>query len=347
MKKMLSPPQENCSSLFRHSQDALRWEVFRTALELGIFDHLEEPVNAETLATKLKTHAGNTELFLNALTAMGYVVKSGGFFQNGSLAKTFLLSRGDTSLISSILFMSSWHTALLGGGLKKLLQEGPPTPMEMRDETLWAQAARKVMNHSRCGRAQELARRISLLPEFPGFSKMLDLGCGPGIIGLAVTARHPSLECVFFDRPGICEVIREVVAEYGMENRTEIREGDFEKDLLGEDYDCIMANFCLGMTGEDTLRKIFEKAHSALTPSGMLIITTAFFTDEDTAPEPSLFGWLAPLMQGSRFLLHREIFERALLRAGFRSVSFEIIDTLDQKVHGPITMIRARKGEPL
>ena len=82
--------------------------------------------------------------------------------------------------------------------------------------------------------------RVSLF-----FGKILDMGAGPGIIGIAVTAAHPSLECIVFDQPAVCKVANEVVCEYGMENRITVKSGDYMQDDIGSGYEFVMANFTL------------------------------------------------------------------------------------------------------
>jgi len=52
----------------------------------------------------------------------------------------------------------------------------------------WAQFAASMANAERAGAAQQAAMIVSDLPEFPAFKKMLDLGGGPGLIGIAIVA---------------------------------------------------------------------------------------------------------------------------------------------------------------
>jgi len=343
LKKDLPLPNEGYLPFYRLPQDALRWEVLRTAMELRIFDHLTSPVTSREVAAKTGLHEKNTEHFLNALTALGCLSKNQDSFNNSPLADHFFMSDKDTFISPSLLFMSSWSTALLQGGLKKLLQEGPQHSPDMTDPAIWAKGAKASLNYTRCNRAQKIADLVESLPEFPSFSRILDLGSGPGIIGIAVTARHPSTECVLFDRSDICAVAQQVVEEYGMEKRVKTLAGDFTKDSLQGPYDHIMANFSLGMRREE-LQHIMNRIHEALAPGGVLVITTTELSPDRTTPPPGVFGWLAIFLQGMDMVVEEGAFQQHALQAGFVSVQSRLIENMEEEIHGPVTFIEARKG---
>lgn len=60
-----------------------------------------------------------------------------------------------------------------------------------------AQASQKI------GRAAESAELVAALPEFAQFRKILDLGGGPGLIGMAIVHAHPELKGVIFEIPAV------------------------------------------------------------------------------------------------------------------------------------------------
>ncbi len=107
-----------------------------------------------------------------------------------------------------------------------MVTNGPPPKQNISNPEIWEKGARVSVNYSLCGRAQAVAHHVSMLPEFSSFSTILDLGAGPGIIGIAVTAAHPSLKCVVFDQPAVANVASEVVEEYGMGDRVTVQGGD-------------------------------------------------------------------------------------------------------------------------
>jgi hypothetical protein len=343
MKKVLSESGFMQSSLFGLAFEAVKWELLKTAIELGVFDHLAEPVSPNEVATKLSTHQGNTEFMLNGLVAIGCLSKTNGLFENTPLADTHLVSGKDTYLGGSLLFGNRWTQPLMAGGLKSLVKDGPPPPQSINDETIWEEGARASLNFSRCGRAQRLAAFIASLPEFPSFERMLDMGAGPGIMSVAVVAAHPTLECVLLDQPAVCKVADEVIAEYGMGDRVTAFRGDYVNDPLGDGYDFVMANYTLNFY-KDQLGQIFEKVFQAIEPGGVFLVTSDGLTREKTSPSDSVIGWLSTWLQGMDMSMERGFIAEAMLRAGFVSTQSQMVDDLDHAAHGPIDIIIGRKA---
>lgn len=343
MKKALPTSHLECAELFALPYGTVRWELVKTAIQLDLFDHLQEPETAEEIAERLATHPANTGHFLNALAALGYLSKQEGRFRNTPLAQTFLTGGSDTSIGPSLLFMESWILPLLGGGMKDLVRNGPGPSREVGDEGIWETGARASLNYSRCGRAQRIAEHVASLPEFPSFSRMLDMGAGPGIIGIAVASAHPSLRCVLFDQPAVCRVTDRVIAEYGVEDRAETMRGDYTQDPIGDGYDFVMANYTLNFY-HDTLDSIVRKVHDALNPGGLFMVLSDGLTREKTQPAASVLAWLAPTLQGSDMAFERGTVARAMLRAGFASTESRMLDDIEMEAHGPVDMIVGRKA---
>ena len=333
MKKTLPELNFQAAALFSLPYEAIKWEILKTALELQIFDNLIQPDTASNISARLSTHPGNTEHLLNALTAMGCLFKNNGVFSNTPAAETFLTSGKDTSIGASLLFMQHWDLPALNGGMKKLVQNGPPEMKDVSDEKLWAAGAEASLNYSRCGRAQLLSELVASLPEFPSFNKMLDMGAGPGIIGAAVTLRHPTLECVLFDQPPVCEVADKVIAEYGLEDRVRTMPGDYMNDPIGDGYDFVMANLTLNFCGP-RLDKVLSKVFQALNPGGVFMAAGDGLSKEQTAPAASVISWLSSKLTGIDMSFDRETVADAAMRVGFVSTQIQVLEEPVLSAHG-------------
>ncbi len=322
--------------------EAIKWELLKTAIELNVFDHTTGPVTAGTISDRLCLHGDNTRYMLNALVALGCLKKEKDRYQNTRMTEQLLTSESDTAIGEALLFMSSWNLPVLNGGLKEMVINGPPPKKDISDPEIWEKGARVSVNHVLCGRAQSIARHVSLLPEFSAFSTMLDLGAGPGIIGIAVTAAHPSLKCVVFDQPAVTTVAREVVEAYGMGDRIRVQGGDYMQDDFGLGYDFIMANYTLNLF-RDRLDEIMRKVLTALKPGGVFMVTSDGLTPDKTGPAESVISWLPTLLQGSDVSIETGQIARAMLEAGFVSTEMKTLTDIDFKVYGPVEMTLGRK----
>ncbi|MBQ23509.1 class I SAM-dependent methyltransferase [Alcanivorax sp.] len=104
-------------------------------------------------------------------------------------------------------------------------------------------------------------------------SRVVDLGCGNGVIGLAALQASPSAEMTFCDESWLAlESARDNVSRYFPEAQCQFHHGD---GLLGleNDFDCILLNppFHDGhVVGDHVARRLFNQAARALAPGGEL-----------------------------------------------------------------------------
>ena len=161
----------------------IRSKLLLTGIELKVFNQLSKPKSAEGVAESLGTHPVNTRLFLDGLAAINLLEKKDGLYQNVPITQTFLVEGSPTYLGQFFTNQLQWHKSVLND-LSKLIMEGPPTQSETgtESEEVWAQMAVTMANYERSGIAQNVVRTLKELPEFPSFTKMLDLGGGPGLI---------------------------------------------------------------------------------------------------------------------------------------------------------------------
>ncbi len=345
MIKDLPTPVDTSEEYFQLLYTTIKWETLKTAIRLAIFDHCVHPVTADALADTLDLHPGNTEHLLNALVAIGCINKKKNHYQNTPKTNTFLTTGKDTSLGTSLLFMESWSLPIMSGGLFDRIKDGPPPPKDISSPDLWEYCARAGLNYTRSGRAQLIAQYVSELPEFDSFSSILDMGSGPGIIGIAVTAAHPSLECVLMDQEPVCTVAKEVVSEYGAEERINIRPGDYMSDDFGSGYDLIMANFTLNFY-RDRLDALMPRVHEALNPGGIFLVTSDGMSQDGTSPAESVISWLPSMVQGNDISLKTGQVARAMLNAGFASTEMRTLIDSEMKAHGPVELTLGRKQQP-
>ncbi|MBI9077108.1 MAG: methyltransferase domain-containing protein [Desulfatibacillum sp.] len=343
MKKSLPKIGPDAGELSLLPYEVIKWELLKTALELDVFRHLEEPVSANDLAAKLSAHPQNTELMLNALATLGCLNKSNGLFEMTPLARAYFNPSSELYIGPILLFSENWNKPMLNGGMKDLICNGPKPVENIGGEEIWEQGARASINHARCGRAQEIAACVAALPEFGAFKRMLDMGGGPGMVAVAVAAAHPSMTGVIIEQPAVCRVARELIAEYGMESRISTVSGDYMEDPLDENYDFVMANYTLNFY-RHRLDELMSKVYKAINPGGVFLVTSDGLSKEKTAPSLSVITWLSTALQGMDMSFERGFVADAMIRAGFESTQSTMVWDLPLASHGPMDVIVARKA---
>ncbi len=317
---------------------SIQSKLLLTGIEMKVFNHLSEPKSADAVAKTIGTHPRNTRFFLDGLAAMDLLQKKNGMYRNSPVAQAFLVEDSQTYLGSMLQMMHSDYSL---GNLSELVKGGPPPKPETVtefSEGMSKQYLAIYANAERAGDAQTPLEIVSKLPEFPSFRKMLDLGGGPGLIGMAIVAAHPSMKGVVFDLPPVVKIAETFIKEYGMEDRMEVLGGDFNRDPIGEGYDLVLACSCLEAAKD--IDSVVKKVYDSLNRGGVF---ASFFnsglTRERTKPEPILLSSLAMALMGQDLLFDQGAVADSMLRVGFKSVRSRTLNT----PWGPTELNIARK----
>ncbi len=319
----------------------IRSRLISGAVELGLFDHLSVPRSGEAVAQLIDGHTGNTTLLLDGLAAMDLVTKRNGLYENTAAAQAFLVESNPIFIGEMLMCQLRWCCDPLDC-LLQLVAEGPPSgPSEVLEtDGTWARIARAMANWEQAGGAQLAVQIVSDLPEFSRCRKVLDLGGGPGIIGAAIVAAHPSTRGVVFDRPEVANVARDVIKEHHMEDRVDVLAGDYNQDPIGEGYDLVWACASLSFAKPD-IDSVMRKIYEALNPGGVLVSLHDGLTAGRTKPEEMVLAWMGWAMTGRDMAFQQGDIAGSMLRVGFKSVRGR---TLDAPM-GPMDLEIGRKAE--
>jgi len=331
---MIILPEVNVDSgdLFGMIFAPLRSKLLLAGIELKVFNQLSEPRSADEVAQAIGTHLGITRVFLDSLTAIDLLQKKDGLYRNSPIAQAYLVEDGRTYLGAALRMM---HSQISPENLSRPIREGPPPTQEMTfSEEIFAEEYASI---ERTCNAQ-LIDIVTKLPEFPSLRKMLDLGGGPGLIGMAIVATHPSMKGVIFDLPPMVKVAEKFIREYGMEDRMGVIGGDGFRDPIGEGYDLVLACSSL-QSYSDKLDYIVKKVYDALNPSGVFISYFIGLTHERTKPEISVLSSISMALAGYDVGFDQGFVADAMLRAGFKSVHSRTLNT----PLGPMDLDIARK----
>jgi hypothetical protein len=325
--KKLPEVNESFEELYRMLIAPIKSKLLLTGIELKVFNHLSEPRSANVVAESLGTHSENTRLFLDGLAASDLLEKNDGLYQNTAVTQTFLAEGSPTFLGQMFTLQAQmWDPAL--NDLLKLVKEGPPPPspeVDMGSEEMWAQFTVSMANFERAGVAQQAVEFVSELPEFPSFKKMLDMGGGPGLVGMAIVASHPNMKGVIFDRPAIIKVAETFIKEYEMEERMNVLAGEYNGDSIGEGYDLIWTSNTLNFARHD-LDSLMKKIYDALNPGGVFISFCEGLTHERTKTDFVVISMMSIALMGQDMCFDQGEIADSMLRVGFKSVRSRTLD---------------------
>lgn len=328
--------------LFELMVGPARMAVLETVIEMELPDILEKNHDPKAIAEVLEVETDETNLiyFLDAMTALGFAEKRNGTYTNTPFSKSYLLKKSPTYLGGMVKNISRMqHHNLLR--IPALILQGPPeikNKNKLDSEEKWKNSVRHLACYQKADMAKRTSALISSLPEYPSMRHMLDLGCGPGIMCMAVVSNHPFMEGTLCDMPPIMEVAREEITAAGLESRITTIAGDYNKVNFGTGYDLIWASQTLYYAKD--LESMFSRIHNALNPGGVFISLHEGLTCERTQPPDIVLSRLSLALEGQDVSFEQGEIASYLPGAGFATVETK---TMNMPL-GQAELVIARKS---
>jgi hypothetical protein len=311
---MALDPQGGFDQIMSMARGFQAAKMLMVAVDLGLFDFLEEPKSAGETAAWLKADARATGIFLNGLAALGLLDKGVDYFKNRELVSRYLVQGNEQYRGAIIRHME--HTWGRGwDDLKDTILIGHPPAVDpekwvdarpQRDE-----AEVRAFIGGMHAIARDLAPKVAAKLDLTGVRRLLDLGGGPATYAITFAQANPELRATVFDLPLPIEIAKENIAKYGLTGRMDTLAGNFLKDDIGRGYDFIWVSQILHSHDEGQCKLIIGKAVAALAPGGTLAIQDFYLNPDGASPTgAAMFGvhMLAVTPRG-RAYTHGEVAE--------------------------------------
>ena len=319
------------TKILDHANAFARSMALRTAIELEVCDALDEGLNtAQKLAQNTKTSVRGMEILLDALVSMELVIKHGETYRLTHEAATYLVQSKPTylgelveqrvrdvaafeHLTESVTTGRPWaQWGVQHGGIENYFADMVPGLYVLNEPD-----ARRVARALFRGQIGHAAR-------------ILDLGAGSGIWGIALAQQNALATVVALDTPDVLEVTRQFVEGHKLEAQFEYREGDLLTADLGEtQYDIVVLGQVCQMFSPEQNVTLFHRVATALKPGGRLLVSSTLIDDEREEPGSTLLADLVLLLSTEGGRSHTLAEYRSWLSlAGF--ASSDVLDMPDR-----------------
>lgn len=303
-------------------QGAQAAAVIKAGVELGVYEQLARGRrDAEGLARAIGADARGTRILLDALAALGLLLRVEGEYGLAPVAAAHLVPGGPAYLGDSIrLFTSehlwgSWMTlpqAVRCGGT--VLEAHAETP----EHPFWEDFARWTGGMA----GQAGARLAELLAGWAGSRRpleVLDVACGTGLYGYSLAAAQPHARVTSLDWPNVLEVTRTWAERLGVQERVRFLPGDCFTVELGGPYDLAIMSHIFHHFDPPTCARLLARVAAALAPGGRLAIHEFVPGDAPPAADPGPYMFSTTMLvwtrQGEAHDLQR--YRELLAEAGF------------------------------
>jgi len=274
--------------------------ILLTAVELRVFGLIGDGgLTSSEIAAKAASHPRATDRLLNALCAMGLLVKREGHFWNTPESRRYLDDASPEFAAGLGHTASMWHS---WSGLTDAVREGKPAlraPINERGDA-WLTPFIAAMHH----RAAQQAPGVAALVGLDGVERVLDVGGGSGAFAMAFAAKAPGLVAVVFDLPNVVPLTREYITVAGLAGRVTTAVGDYLTDPLPKGFDLVFLSAVIHSNSPKQNAALLASCASALNPGGRVAVVDWVMDDDRVTPPGGAFFALNMLVatdQGDTF----------------------------------------------
>lgn len=271
------------------------------AVKLGLFTQLaraDRPLTREEIERRVGLHPRASADFLDALTAMGFLVRSDARYRNAAAPAAFLDER-EPAYVGDLLEMANDRLYPLWGSLGTALRTGEPqneladAPDEDSVFELMYEDDDEQARFLGAMSALSMPFARTIADRFPWaeHETVCDLGTSEGMFLYQVVDRNDGLAGVGVDLPEVRPFFETFAAERGVADRLSFRGLDFFEDPL-PDADVYVLGHVLSDWPLDRKRLLIEKAYESLPDGGALVVYGPIIDDDRRENE---FGLLMSL----------------------------------------------------
>lgn len=264
------------------------WEarILMTAAEIDVFSLLlDTPKTSEQVSREISSDERATEALLNALVALGLLVKKARAFRVKPGLERALSSSAPETVLPVIQHMAQlWEN---WGRLTEIVRKGRVgrsiEALERDEEGVRAFIG--AMHTIGLGLARGVVTRLDL----SGHRSLLDVGGGSGVYTIAVLQAAREMRATIFDRPLVTEFARQKLAEEGMIDRVRLVNGDFYVDTLPDGHDLALLSAIIHQNDSEQNLKLYRKLFDALVPGGVVVVRDFVMSEDHTEPPDGAF----------------------------------------------------------
>lgn len=262
--------------------------ALHAAVKLDLFTRMDQgSASAANISRLTGCDQRGMTMLLDALTAMGLVIKCDNIYSLRPHSATLLSKNSDSYLGHIILhhhhLMSGWAR------LDEAVKSGGPvrTNSSRTDDEIARQSFLLGMFNLAMLNAPLVVPAIDL----SGRRSLLDLGGGPGTYAIHFCLHNPELQATIYDLPSSQRFAEDTIRRFNLSERISFSGGDILADDIGSGYDVVWISHLLHSESPLEAAVILEKAVSSLTPGGLVLIQEFILDDSRAAPPfPALFS---------------------------------------------------------
>jgi len=255
--------------------------VLHAANRLDIFNLLDgQSKDLDTLTKETQADRRCLGSLLSALVSMDFLDRDGDVFMNNEFSKTFLTSSSKFYQGGIVYMFENWYEAW--GGLYDTVKTGKPSALMHQEYT--DQETRDYMMGMH-NRALSQADVLTSMIDLTGKKLLMDIGCGPSTFSVKFCERYDGLNAIAMDREQNLKIAQEIVDEYKIGDRVELRPGDYNTDDLGTSNDAMLLSSMTNQESPEKLQLLLKRCYDSMTKDAVIMIQEQLLWGHKKGPQ--------------------------------------------------------------
>jgi hypothetical protein len=260
-------------------------KILLSAIEMELFTDLAKGAQSlESLQGRLGLHPRSSRDLLDALVALGFLLRSQGQYSNTPATDLFL-DKHKPSYIGGMLEMVNQRLYGFWDHLTEALRTGIPQNEAKTGglslfDALYADPARlKNFLAAMTGLSHGANMAIARSFRWAKYKTFTDAGTAQGDLAVQISLENPHLSGVGFDLAEVGPIFEEYVEKNGVSGRLRFAGGSFLTEPLPK-ADVVLMGHILHDWSLDEKRMLIGKAYDAVPQGGALIVYESIIDDD-------------------------------------------------------------------
>lgn len=246
------------------------WQSFvlQAAVSLDVFSAIgDRAASCAELAARIGADQRGLRMLLNALAAMGLLIKDADSYANAEAARRFLVNDSPDYIGHMIAHFQ--YTVAGWSQLASAVRAGGMPAKGQRELTEEERTHFLLGMHTL---ASAIAPAIASQLDLRGCTHLLDLGGGPGTHAMHFCSANPQLKATVYDRPETRPIALGMIRSFGLDERIDFIGGNYLEDDIPGSYDVAWLSQILHGEGPEDCIRILKKIAAALRPGAMVYV---------------------------------------------------------------------------
>jgi len=306
----------NTQAILGVAQGFMESRILLSAAELNVFTILQSrALSAEEIGATLGADTRALSTLLDAVAAMGLLVKQDGRYRCEQPVARFLAEDSPETVLPMVRHMASlWpRWSRLTDAVRGIAMEEFQLSRNGDDLRAFIGAMHVI--------GMPLAKQIAASVNPSESQALLDVGGGSGTYTIAFLRAVPGMKATIFDLPDVIEMARERLRDEGLLDRVTLIPGSYDDQELPRGYDLVLLSAIIHSNNPEENLELYKKIFRSLNPGGRLLIRDHVMEPDHTRPKDGAIFAINMLVgtSGGGTYAYKEI-ESALLQAGFTQI---------------------------